>query len=203
MSKIVVFTNLTLDGVMQAPGLPDEDRRGGFEYGGWATPFAAMAEAGESVANTGALLLGRRTYENYYSFWPNQTDSPYTAMLNNMQKYVASTTLEEPLSWINSTLLKGDAAEAVAKLKEKPGKDLMVQGSGELVQSLMRRNLVDEYVLLIHPLVLGSGRRLFADGGAFAALRLVDTKTTTSGVVIATYQPAEPTARKTTSAVTH
>jgi len=203
MSKIVVFTNLTLDGVMQAPGLPDEDRRGGFEYGGWATPFAAMAEAGESVANTGALLLGRRTYENYYSFWPNQTDSPYTAMLNNMQKYVASTTLEEPLSWINSTLLKGDAAEAVAKLKEKPGKDLMVQGSGELIQSLMRRNLVDEYVLLIHPLVLGSGRRLFADGGAFAALRLVDTKTTTTGVVIATYQPAEPTARKITSAVTH
>ncbi len=203
MSKIVVFTNLTLDGVMQAPGLPDEDRRGGFKYGGWATPFAAMAEAGESVANTGALLLGRRTYENYYSFWPNQTDSPYTAMLNNMQKYVASTTLEEPLSWINSTLLKGDAAEAVAKLKEKPGKDLMVQGSGELIQSLMRGNLVDEYVLLIHPLVLGSGRRLFADGGAFAALRLVDTKTTTSGVVIATYQPAEPTARKTTSAVMH
>ena len=100
----------------------------------------------------------------------------------------------EPLSWSNSTLLEGDAAEAVAGLKEQPGKDLVVLGSGGLVQSLMRRNLVDEYVLLIHPLVLGSGRRLFTDGGAVAALRLVDTKTTTTGVVIATYHPAEPAA---------
>ncbi len=203
MSKVVVFTNLTLDGVMQAPGRPDEDRRGGFEHGGWATPYAAMAQAGNSMANTSALLLGRRTYEDFYTVWPNRTDNPYTAVLNNTQKYVASTTLSEPLSWINSTLLKGDAAEAVARLKEEPGKDLVVMGSGELVQSLMRHNLVDEYVLLIHPLVLGSGRRLFADGGAFAALRLVDTKTTTTGVVIATYQPAEPTARKTTDAVTY
>ncbi len=187
MSKVVVFTNLTLDGVMQAPGRPDEDRRGGFEHGGWATPYAAMAQAGNSMANTSALLLGRRTYEDFYTVWPNRTDNPYTAVLNNMQKYVASTTLSEPLSWINSTLLKGDAAEAVARLKEEPGKDLLVMGSGELVQSLMRHNLVDEYVLLIHPLVLGSGRRLFPDGGAFAALRLVATSTTTTGVVIATY----------------
>jgi dihydrofolate reductase len=203
VSKVVVFTNLTLDGVMQAPGRPDEDRRGGFEHGGWATPYAAMAQAGNSMANTSALLLGRRTYEDFYTVWPNRTDNPYTEVLNNIQKYVASTTLSEPLSWSNSTLLKGDAAEAVAKLKEEPGKDLLVMGSGELVQSLMRHNLVDEYVLLIHPLVLGSGRRLFTDGGAFAALRLVDTKTTTTGVVIAIYQPAEPAARKTTDAVTH
>src|SRR6266700_2336051 len=187
MSKVVVFTNLTLDGVMQAPGRPDEDRRGGFEHGGWATPYAAMAQAGNSMSSTGALLLGRRTYEDFYAFWPNQSNNPYTAVLNNTQKYVASTTLSEPLSWSNSTLLKGDAAEAVASLKEEPGKDLVVLGSGELVQSLMRRNLVDAYVLLIHPLVLGSGRRLFPDGGAVAALRLVDTKTTTTGVVIATY----------------
>ena len=198
MSKVVVFMNLTLDGVMQAPGHPDEDRRGGFEHGGWAAPYAAMAEAGEGMTNIGAMLLGRRTYERYYAFWPNQTDSPYTAILNNMQKYVASTTLEEPLAWSNSTLLKGDAAEAVARLKEELGKDLMVQGSGELIQSLMRRNLVDSYVLMIHPLVLGSGRRLFTDGGAFATLQLVGTKTTNNGVVIATYQPAEPTTRKTT-----
>ncbi len=203
MSKVVVFTNLTLDGVMQAPGRPDEDRRGGFEHGGWATPYAAMESAGESMANTSALLLGRRTYEDFYTVWPNRTDNPYTAVLDNTQKYVASTTLSEPLSWSNSTLLKGDVAEAVARLKEEPGKDLVVLGSGELVQSLMRRHLVDEYVLLIHPLVLGSGRRLFTDGGAFAALRLVDTKTTTTGVVIATYQPDEPTARKTTYAATH
>ncbi len=187
MSKVVVFTNLTLDGVMQAPGRPDEDRRGGFEHGGWATPYATMEAAEESMANTGALLLGRRTYEDFYTVWPNRTDNPFTAVLNNTQKYVASTTLSEPLSWSNSTLLKGDTAEAVARLKEEPGKDLVVLGSGELVQSLMRHNLVDAYVLLIHPLVLGSGRRLFPDGGAVAALRLVDTKTTTTGVVIATY----------------
>jgi dihydrofolate reductase len=203
MSKVVVFMNLTLDGVMQAPGRPDEDRRGGFEHGGWATPYATMEAAEESMAYTGALLLGRRTYEDFYAVWPNRTDNPFTAVLNNTQKYVASTTLEEPLSWSNSTLLKGDAAEAVARLKEELGKDLVILGSGELVQSLMRRNLVDEYVLLIHPLVLGSGRRLFADGGAFAALRLVGAKTTTTGVVIATYQLAEPTARKTTDAAMH
>ena len=203
MSKVVVFMNLTLDGVTQAPGRPDEDRRGEFEHGGWATPYATMEAAEESMAYTGALLLGRRTYEDFYAVWPNRTDNPFTAVLNNTQKYVASTTLEEPLSWSNSTLLKGDAAEAVARLKEELGKDLVILGSGELVQSLMRRNLVDEYVLLIHPLVLGSGRRLFADGGAFAALRLVGTKTTTTGVVIATYQLAEPTTRKTTDAAMH
>jgi len=203
MSKVVVFMNLTLDGVMQAPGRPDEDRRGGFEHGGWAMPYATMEAAEESMAYTGALLLGRRTYEDFYAVWPNRTDNPFTAVLNNTQKYVASTTLEEPLSWSNSTLLKGDAAEAVARLKEELGKDLVILGSGELVQSLMRRNLVDEYVLLIHPLILGSGRRLFADGGAFAALRLVGIKTTTTGVVIATYQLAEPTTRKTTDAAMH
>src|SRR5258708_24027062 len=111
MSKVIVFTNLTLDGVMQAPGRPDEDRRGGFEHGGWATPYAAMLEAaGENMANTGALLFGRRTYEDFYAVWPNRTDNPLTAVLDNNQKYVASTTLEEALPWRNSTLLNGDAA---------------------------------------------------------------------------------------------
>ena len=187
---------------MQAPGRPDEDRRGGFEHGGWATPYADPvmgSAAAEGVAKGGALLFGRRTYEDFAAFWPNQSeDIAFTKVLNDSQKYVASTTLEEPLSWSNSTLLKGDATEAVARLKEQPGRDLVVLGSGELVQSLMRRNLIDEYVLLIHPLILGSGRRLFTDGGASAALRLVDTKTTTTGVVIVTYQPAESAARKTT-----
>ena len=187
MSKVVVFTNLTLDGVMQAPGRPDEDRRGGFEHGGWAAPYSAMTAAGESTPHFGALLLGRRTYEDFYAVWPNRTDNPYTAVLNNSQKYVASTTLSEPLPWINSTLLKGDAAEAVARLKEELDKDLVIMGSGELVQSLMRANLIDEYVLLIHPLMLGSGRRLFPEGSAFATLRLVGAKTTNTGVVIATY----------------
>ena len=199
MSKIVAFTSLTLDGVMQAPGRPDEDRRGGFEHGAWATPYSDSvmgSVAGASGASAGGLLFGRRTYEDFYGVWPKRTDdNPFTAVLNNTQKYVASTTLKEPLPWINSTLLKGDAAEAVARLKAQPGKDFVVLGSGVLLQSLMRRNLVDEWVLLIHPLVLGSGRRLFTDGGAFATLRLVDTKTSTTGVVIATYQPAEASAR--------
>jgi dihydrofolate reductase len=196
MSKLVVNTNLTLDGVMQAPSDHDEDRRGGFEHGGWAPPYfdQVMADvAAEGIAKGGALLFGRRTYEQFASFWSTQPeDNPFAAVLNERQKYVASTTLQEPLPWRNSTLLEGDATEAVAKLKEQPGKDLVVLGSGELVQSLMEHDLVDEYVLLIHPLVLGSGRRLFTDGGA-SALRLVDTKTTTTGVLIATYQPAEPT----------
>ena len=150
--------------------------------------------AAEGMAKGGAMLFGRRTFEQFASFWSTQPDdNPFAAVLNNRQKYVASTTLEEPLSWRNSTLLQGDAMEAVAKLKEQPD-DLVVLGSGELVRSLMRADLVDEYVLLIHPLVLGSGRRLFPDGGPSAALRLVDAKTTTTGVVIATYHPAEPTA---------
>ena len=194
MSRIVAFINLTLDGVMQAPGRPDEDRRGGFEHGGWAMPYAdpEMGKvAAESMATTDALLFGRRTYEDFYAVWPNRTDdNPFTDVLNNTRKYVASTTLEEPLPWVNSTLLKGDAADAVARLKEQPGKDIVILGSGELMKSLMRRNLVDEYVLQIHPLVLGSGRRLFTDRGSFATLRLVGSKTTTTGVLIATYQPA-------------
>ncbi len=202
MRKVIVFTDLTLDGVMQAPGRPDEDRRGGFEHGGWAAPYAAMTQAGESLANMGALLLGRRTYEDFYAVWPKRKDDPISARLDTLQKYVASTTLSEPLAWINSTLLKGNATEAVAQLKQEPGKDLVVMGSGELAQSLMRGNLIDEYVLLIHPLVLGSGRHLFPDGGASAALRLVGIKTTPNGVVIATYQPAEPLARSTTEEAT-
>jgi dihydrofolate reductase len=191
MPKVVVFTSLTLDGVMQAPGRPDEDTRGGFAHGGWAQPYndpVMGAVAAEGMANTGPILLGRRTYEDFYSFWPHQTDNPFTEVFDNSQKYVASTTLQAPLPWRNSTLLEGDAAEAVAGLKRQPGKDMVVLGSGELAQSLMRRNLVDQYVLLIHPLVLGTGRRLFPDGGAPATLRLLDTKTTTTGVVITTYQ---------------
>ena len=195
MSRLVVFNNLTLDGVMQAPGRPDEDTRGGFKDGGWATPYADEvlgAVAGERMAAGGDLLLGRRTYEDFYSYWPNQKDNPFTEMLNDMQKYVASTTLAEPLQWSNSTLLKGDVPKAVSDLKAKGGHDLVVLGSGVLVETLMQANLVDEYVLLIHPLVLGSGRRLFNDGGPPTTLRIVDTKTTTKSVMIATYRPAAP-----------
>ena len=196
MRRIIVFNSLSLDGVMQAPGRPDEDRRGGFQYGGWALPYSdpAMGKAvGESMATTGGLLFGRRTYEDFFKVWPNQTDNPFTEVLNNTQKYVASTSLKEPLPWANSTLLSGDAADAVAKLKEGAGKDLVILGSGELIRSLLPRNLIDEYVLLIHPLVLGSGQRLFPDGGPVVALRLIDSKPTGTGVVIATYQPTEAT----------
>jgi dihydrofolate reductase len=190
--NVVMTNHLTLDGVMQAPGRPDEDPRGGFEHGGWAVPDndAVLGKAmGEGMAQGGALLLGRRTYEDFYRFWPHQNDNPFTEVLNNTQKYVASTTLQEPLPWSNSILLKGDAAEAVAKLKEQSGPDLGILGSGVLVQSLMRHNLIDTYVLMIHPLVLGSGRRLFPDGIPPTRLQLVDSITTTTGVIIATYQP--------------
>lgn len=193
MSRIVIFESVTLDGVMQAPGRPDEDRRGGFAYGGWAVPYADPdmgRVAAESMATTEALLFGRHTYEDFYSVWPNQTDNPFTEVLNNTQKYVASTTLAEPLPWQNSALLQGDAADAVARLREQPGKNIVILGSGEMVRSLMPHGLIDEYMLLIHPLVLGSGQRLFPDGGAFTALQLVDARPTSTGVVIATYRPA-------------
>jgi dihydrofolate reductase len=194
MSRVVVYNHLTLDGVMQAPAHPDEDRRGGFEYGGWQLPYndSVMAEdATEGISKAEALLLGRVTYEKFAAVWPNQPqDNPFTEVMNSFRKYVASRTLEEPLSWRNSTLLEGDAVEAVARLKEQPGKDLVILGSGGLVQSLMRAGLIDEFVLPLHPLVLGSGRRLFGDGGSYAALGLVDSKTTTSGVLIARYRPA-------------
>jgi dihydrofolate reductase len=200
MRRIVVVENLSLDGVMQAPGSADEDLRGGFAHGGWAAPYndevkgKAMAEG---MAQAGPLLFGRRTYERFFKVWPGRKDNPYSAVLDNTQKYVASRTLTAPLPWQNSTLLEGDAADAVVRLKEQPGKDIVVLGSGDLVRSLMRRALVDEYVLLTHPLVLGVGIRLFADDGAFGRLQLVGSKTTTKGVVIATYRQAAAAAGQT------
>jgi len=142
------------------------------------------------MGEPGALLFGRRTYEDFYGVWPGRKDNPFTEMLNNMPKYVASRTRKEPLPWMNSTLLAGDAEDAVAKLRAGSGPDLLVFGSGELVRSLMPCHLVDEFVLLMHPLVLGSGRRLFGDGGPSATLRLVHSQTTSRGVVVASYVPA-------------
>ena len=199
MGRLVVLNNVTLDGVMQAPARPDEDTRDGFTHGGWAIPYndPVMARImGEGMAQYagGSMLFGRRTYMEFYSVWPNRTDNPFTPVLNAVQKYVASTTLEEPLPWVNSTLLKGDVAEAVARLKEQSEKDIMILGSGELTESLMRHNLIDEFTLVIHPLVLGTGRRLFLDGGAPATFRLAKAVPTTTGVIIATYQVAEPPA---------
>ena len=141
------------------------------------------------MANAGGLLLGRRTYENFYSVWPKRKESPYSAYMDNVQKYVASRTLKEPLPWQNSTLLSGDLVNALTELKKSQDKDLVIMGSGELIRSLMSDNLVDEFVLLIHPLVLGQGQRLFADGVPSTPLELVSTKTTDKGVIAATYRP--------------
>jgi dihydrofolate reductase len=191
MAQVIVTNHVTLDGVMQAPGRPDEDTRGGFAHGGWAAPRIDEVMAGvmaKGMADPGPLLLGRRTYEDFYGFWPKQTDNPFTPLLNQVRKYVVSTTLSEPLPWTNSALIAGDVAEAVSELKRESEKDIGVLGSGELIGTLQRAGLIDRYVLMIHPLVLGSGKRLFGDDGTFEELGLVDSVTTTTGVLIATYQ---------------
>jgi dihydrofolate reductase len=189
MRKLVVCTNLSLDGVMQAPGSADEDPRGGFTHGGWAAPYAAMAQAGQVFLNSDALLFGRRTYEDFYRVWPKRTDSPFTPWLNGIRKYVASRSLSEPLPWANSVLLRGEPAAAVAAIKKEAGKDILIMGSGVLIRSLMAADPIDEYVLLIHPLVLGSGTRLFPDHGVFAKLTLVNSAVLPNGVLIGTYRP--------------
>jgi dihydrofolate reductase len=190
VSRIVVFESVTLDGVMQAPGRPDEDTRGGFSHGGWGTRYADKVSASlavEGQARTAGILLGRRTYEDFFSFWPHQGDNPFTKALDETEKYVVSTTLREPLPWRNSALIPDVAA--VSRVKEAPRDgDLLVLGSGELVRGLARDGLVDEYVLLIHPLVLGSGHRLFENGMPTSELELTDTQTSTTGVIVATYR---------------
>jgi dihydrofolate reductase len=193
MRKIVAVLSLTLDGVMQAPGRKDEDTRGGFAHGGWAGPYfdpVMMKTMGEGMSQSGAMLFGRRTYEDFHKVWPGRTDNPFSRVLDEGQKYVASRTLREPLPWQNSTLLAGEAAESVARLRQEAGKDVAVLGSGELLQTLLKHDLVDQLVLSIHPLVLGSGRRLFDASGERRGYRLVRSVPTTTGVVIATYEPA-------------
>jgi len=185
MGRVVVVCGVTLDGVMQAPGLPDEDLRGGFAHGGWAAPYSrdAMGRVlGQRAGAEGGMLLGRRTYEGFADFWPKQKDNPYTEALNKQQKYVVSSTLTDPLPWVNSKVIGTDD---IAALKEQ--QDLVILGSGQLIRSIPQ--LIDEYIVLIHPLVLGSGQRLF--DGTELKLDLTDTITTTTGVVIATYQPAK------------
>jgi dihydrofolate reductase len=194
MARVVVVNHLTLDGVMQAPARPDEDTRDGFAHGGWAIAGQDQlmaAKIGERMGDERSFLFGRRTYEDFFAVWPGRTDNPFTDTLNDTPKYVASRTLAEPLPWRNSILLSGDAAGAVAELKPQPLGNLTIFGSGELIGSLIEADLIDEYVLMIHPLVLGSGRRLFA-AGRNARLRLVEAVATATGVVIATYEPATP-----------
>jgi dihydrofolate reductase len=188
MRKVVVCMNLSLDGVMQSPARPDEDSRNGFQHGGWAAPYAAMQNAGQVFAAADSLLFGRRTYEDFYNVWPKRADSPFTPWLNAAKKYVVSRTLREPLPWVNSSLL-GEAASGIRALKQQSGKDILIMGSGELVRSVLGAQVIDEFVLLIHPIVLGTGTRLFADGGPFVKHALVSSTTTPNGVVIATYHP--------------
>jgi dihydrofolate reductase len=189
--NISATLNISMDGVIQGPGRPDEDTRGGFDRGGWALPYndEVMAQRmGEGMASSGTMLFGRRTYEDFYGYWPRQTDNPFTPYLNQATKYVVSSTLSEPLPWQNSILLPGDPAASVADLKSQSGPDLGIVGSAQLVRSLLAANLIDGYVLLIHPLVLGQGRRLFDERGPGVDFDLVDSVTTSKGVIIATYQ---------------
>jgi dihydrofolate reductase len=183
---------VTLDGVTQAPGAPDEDRSGGFAHGGWLVPYADN-DMGEIIAGrfsrASAFLLGRRTYEIFAGHWPGVPDgNPVAAALNTLPKYVVSTTLTE-VSWGNSSLLGGGLVEAVAGLKALPGDELQVHGSGALVKTLLANDLLDEIQLLVYPVVLGAGRRLFDDPGLTAAFRLVGSRTTASGISALTYVP--------------
>jgi len=192
MRKLTVSEFVSLDGVMQAPGGADEDTEDGFQHGGWQMAYfddVAGERIGASMIQTGAFLFGRKTYEIFASYWPTQPDdNPFAKILNGLPKYVASTTLAEPLAWQNSTLLQGDVAKAVAELKEGEGGNIVVLGSGGLVQTLYENDLVDEYALMIHPIVLGSGKKLFREVPR-KPLKLADSVTTSTGVVMATYVP--------------
>ena len=191
MRKLVVQTFLTLDGVMQAPGGPEEDTTGGFTEGGWSVTQwdDAMVEAmGTSMSKPFDLVLGRGTYEIFAAHWPH-SDDPGAAELNDATKHVASTTLKS-LDWQNSHLIEGDVPAGIQRLKEEDGPELQVHGSHGLIQTLLEHGLVDEFRLLIYPVVIGSGKRLFGDGTVPAGLRLTDSKISSTGVVIATYEPA-------------
>ncbi len=192
MAKVLVVNHVTLDGVMQAPARADEDPRDGFAHGGWAAARddeAMVERIGARMTGQPAFLFGRRTYEDFNDIWPKRPDDPMSQALTNTPKYVASRTLTEPLPWENSVLLDGDAAGAVAALRERATGTLTIFGSGELIASLVVADLIDEYLLMIHPLVLGTGRRLFAEGQQ-AELSLVDSATTSTGVLIAIYETA-------------
>jgi dihydrofolate reductase len=191
MLRVIEF--LSLDGVMQAPGAADEDTEGGFHHGGWQRPYfddVLGATAAEGMAETDAYLFGRKTYEKMAAYWPTAAeDDPYGRHMNSTPKYVASRTLQD-VEWQNSTLITGDVAEEVARLKKQPGKNIAVLGSGDLVQTLLEHDLVDEFFLAVYPVVLGSGKRLFREADQVRKLSLVDSKPTSTGGVILTYRPA-------------
>ncbi len=192
MRKLVVVEFLSLDGVYQAPGHPEEDREGGFQHGGWQMQYGdeALGEAAlQGMAETDAQLFGRKTYQIMAAYWPNApADDPFAKHLNSVQKYVVSKTLNS-VDWQPTTVLSGDLAEEITALKDQPGKNITVLGSGNLLQSLLANGLVDELMLAIYPIVLGSGKRLFPDSDQVRKLRLVDSKTTSTGGLLATYTP--------------
>ena len=192
MRKLIMSTFLTLDGVMQAPGGPEEDTSGGFTYGGWSVNYwdELMGQVmGEAMSVPFDLVLGRKTYDIFAAYWPHAPEEAGAKPLNDATKYVASRS-RPTLEWQNSVLIEGDAAEGIAALKQTDGPELQVHGSGNLIQTLLRHNLVDEYRLWVFPLVIGSGKRLFAEGTIPSGLKLVDSKVSTTGVVIGTYEPA-------------
>ena len=192
MRELMVASFLTLDGVMQAPGGPGEDESDGFSLGGWSVNYwdETMQEAmGAAMGKPFDLVLGRKTYDIFAAYWPNAGDEPGAQPLNDATKHVASRSRPD-LDWQNSVLIDGDVAEGVAALKEQDGPELQVHGSGELIQTLLTHDLIDRFQLMIFPLVVGKGKRLFADGTVPAALELVDSKVASTGVVIATYEPA-------------
>jgi dihydrofolate reductase len=196
MGKVVVVEWMTLDGVVQAPGHPDEDRDGGFEHGGWHLRYFDVTSrewVAQGYAEAGGFLFGRRTYQNLAAYWPNASDEEQVIAepLNTKPKYVASRTLAEPLEWQNSTLLRGDMAQAVRSLKQEDSGNLHVIGSSEFAQALIEHDLVDEYRLMIDPLVAGDGKRLFRNRGALKPLRLAESQTTSTGAILATYAVAE------------
>jgi dihydrofolate reductase len=195
MRKVIVNEFMSLDGVVQAPGGADEDVSGGFGHGGWHLPYfddLSQQRVLESIVEAGSFLLGRRTYEIFAAYWPNapEEEQVIAEPLNTKPKYVASRTLSEPLEWRNSTVLRGGVAEAVAALKQEDGADLHVIGSTELVQFLIEHDLVDEFRLMIDPVLLGGGKRIFRADGSLRPLRLVDSEVTTTGAILATYVPA-------------
>ena len=196
MRKVIVEEFMSLDGVVQAPGGEDEDMTGGFEHGGWHMRYMdepAQKRALEGIVEAGGFILGRRTYEIFAAYWPNAPKEEHVIAepLNTKPKYVASRTLSDPLEWQNSTVLQGDVAQAVAALKREDGADLHIIGSTELVQTLLEHRLVDELRLMIDPVMLGGGKRIFRDDGWLRPLRLVDSEVTPTGAVLATYAPAE------------
>jgi dihydrofolate reductase len=196
MRKVIVNEFMTLDGVAQAPGAADEDTSGGFKHGGWHLRYfdeTSQKWVLQSITEAGGFLLGRRTYEIFAAYWPNAPEEEQVVAqpLNTKPKYVASTTLTEPLDWQNSNLLQGDVGAAVAALKQEDGADLHVIGSTQLVQTLIEHDLADEFRVMIDPLLVGGGKRIFRDDGALRPLRLVDGQVTTTGAILATYAPAE------------